>query len=338
MSGYVVAICGATGVVGQTFVRILEERSFPVRELRLLASGRSAGKQMTFLGEPVEVQETTPEAFRGVEIALFSAGTNVSKQFAPIAAAAGAVVVDNSAAWRMDPAVPLVVPEVNAEDIRRHNGIIANPNCSTIQMVVALNPIHQVNAIRRVIVDTYQSVSGTGAEALDELAAQEADLVAGSEPRVAVYPHQIAHNVLPHIDVLMEGDYYKEEWKMIHETRKIMHAPEMAVSATCVRVPVPVSHSEAVHVEMERPMSAAEARAILAEAPGVAVVDDPGRGIYPMPKDAAGRDEVFVGRIRQDASHPSGLAMWIVSDNLRKGAALNAVQIAEWLLANVGRG
>jgi aspartate-semialdehyde dehydrogenase len=337
VSGYVVAICGATGVVGQTFLKILEQRNFPVRELRLLASERSAGKRMTFKGESIPVQETTKDAFEGVEIALFSAGTSVSREFAPIAARAGAVVVDNSAAWRMEPDVPLVVPEVNPEDILKHNGIIANPNCSTIQMVVALNPLHLVDPIKRVIVDTYQSVSGTGAEAMDELAAQNADLVAGREPTIAVYPHQIAQNVLPHIDVLVEGDYYKEEWKMIHETRKIMHAPEMAVSATCVRVPVPVSHSEAVHVELERPMSAGEARALLAEAPGVAVVDEPGSAIYPMPTDAAGRDEVFVGRIRKDASHPNGLAMWIVSDNLRKGAALNAVQIAEWLIANGDR-
>ena len=338
MSGYVVAVCGATGLVGQTFIKILEEREFPIRELRLLASERSSGKQLVFRGASLPVLETTREAFRGVELALFSAGADVSQEFAPLAAAAGAVVIDNSSAWRMDPAVPLVVPEVNPQDIRDHHGIIANPNCSTIQMVVALTPLHRANPLRRIIVDTYQSVSGTGSNAVDELMAQTNDFLAGRQPQAEVYPHQIAMNVFPHIDPLRDGGYYNEEWKMIHETRKIMHEPELAISATCVRVPVPISHSEAVHVELERPMSAAEARALLAEAPGVALQDDPGAAVYPMPKDATGRDEVFVGRLRKDASHPNGLAMWIVSDNLRKGAALNGVQIAEWLLANVGRG
>lgn len=339
MSEYVVAICGATGAVGQEFVRVLEQRGFPVRELRLLASARSAGKTLTFKGEPLPVQEARREVFRGVEIALFSAGAGTSRELAPQATAEGAVVVDNSSAWRMEPDVPLVVPEVNPEDARRHpRGIIANPNCSTIQLVVALNPLHRANPLKRVIVDTYQSVSGSGGKGIRELYAQVADVLAGRAPKVEVQPHQIAFNVIPQIDVLMDDGYYKEEWKMIHETRKIMHLPDLAVSATCVRVPVAIGHSEAVHVEFERPMSPAEARALLAEAPGVVVVDNPAERLYPLPIDAAGRDEVFVGRIRQDASHPNGLAMWVVADNLRKGAALNAVQIAECLIRNGSRG
>jgi aspartate-semialdehyde dehydrogenase len=332
MSGYVVAICGATGAVGQELIRILEQRDFPVRELRLLASARSAGKQMTFQGAPLTVQETTREAFRGVDIALLSAGAGASREWAPQAVAEGAVVVDNSSAWRMESEVPLVVPEVNAADIGQHRGIIANPNCSTIQMVVALQPLHRANPLRRVIVDTYQSVSGAGGKGIVELNEQTTDVMAGRAPTLKVHPQQIAFNVIPKIDVLMDDGYYKEEWKMIHETRKIMHLPDLPVSATCVRVPVAVSHSEAVHAEFERPMSPAEARALLAEAPGVLVVDNPADAVYPVPIDAAGRDEVFVGRIRQDASHPNGLALWIVSDNVRKGAALNAVQIAERLV------
>ena len=337
MSGYVVAICGATGLVGQEFLRVLEQRDFPIKELRALASERSVGKQVTFRGEQVPVQVACREAFRGVEVALFSAGGGASRELAPQAAAEGAVVVDNSSAWRMEPDVPLVVPEVNAADIRQHRGIIANPNCSTIQMVVALNPLHRAVPLKRVIVDTYQAVSGAGGKGVRELRTQLDDLQAGRRPVASAMPHQIALNVVPQVDVLMEGGYYKEEWKMIHETRKIMHAPDLAVSATCVRVPVEVSHSEAVHAEFERPLSPAEARAILSEAPGVVVVDDPAQSRYPLAIDAAGRDEVFVGRIRQDASHPNGLAMWIVSDNVRKGAALNAVQIAEWLVQNGGR-
>jgi aspartate-semialdehyde dehydrogenase len=333
MNGCVVAICGATGIVGREFVRILEQRNFPLRELRLLVSERSAGKtSLTFRGEALPVHETTREAFRGAEIALFSAGAGVSREMAPRAAAEGAVVIDNSSAWRMESNVPLVVPEVNADDIREHRGIIANPNCSTIQMVVALNPLHRANPLRRVIVDTYQSVSGAGGKGIDELNEQTAAVLAGRPARIEVQPRRIAFNVIPHIDVLMDDGYYKEEWKMIHETRKIMHLPDLPVSATCVRVPVAIGHSEAVHAEFERPMSPAEARALLAEAPGIALVDNPAEGLYPLPVEAAGRDEVFVGRIRRDASHPNGLALWVVSDNVRKGAALNAVQIAERLV------
>ncbi len=328
-----VAILGATGLVGQEFLRILEERNFPVCSLKLLASDRSAGRTMRFRDQSIVVEETTERSFEGIDVALFSAGADISRKFAPIAAAAGAVVVDNSAAWRMEPDIPLVVPEVNPDDAFRHKGIIANPNCSTIQMVVALAPIHRVNPIRRVIVDTYQSVSGTGGPAIDELMEQTREVLDGQAAHPSVYPHQIAFNVLPHIDVLMDDGYYKEEWKMIHETRKIMNIPELPVSATCVRVPVPISHSESVHAELSRPMSADEARAILSEAPGIVVTDRPGDAVYPLPNDAAGTDDVFVGRIRQDASHPNGIVMWVVADNLRKGAALNTIQIAELIFS-----
>ncbi len=331
MAGYRVAILGATGLVGREFLKVLAQRKFPVAELRLLASDRSAGSRLSFAGEELPVEAATPDSFRGVEYALFSAGADVSRALAPAAAAAGAVVVDNSAAWRMEPDVPLVVPEVNGADAFTHHGIIANPNCSTIQMVVALYPLHQANPLRRVVVDTYQSVSGTGGPAVDELYTQTRALLAGEPAEPSVYPHQIAFNVLPHIDVFLDNGYTKEEWKMVQETRKIMHVPELPVSATTVRVPVPVGHSEAVHAEFARPMLPAEARAILERAPGVRVVDAPAEAQYPLASYAAGRDEVFVGRIRADASHPNGLALWIVSDNLRKGAALNAVQIAELL-------
>ena len=339
MSELVVAICGATGIVGREFVRILEERRFPLRELRLLASERSAGKRsMSFRGQELPIRETTPQNFKGVDIALFSAGADVSREMAPSAVDHGAVVIDNSSAWRMEPTVPLVVPEVNRDDIRAHQGIIANPNCSTIQMVVALKPLHDANPLRRVIVDTYQSASGAGGGAVDELYAQASDVLSGRQPTVAFQPHQLAFNVVPQIDVPTDAGYFKEEWKMIHETRKIMHLPELRVSATCVRVPVAVGHAEAIHAEFERPMSPTEARALLAEAPGVEVIDNPADGLYPLPIESAGRDEVFVGRLRRDASHPNGLAMWVVSDNVRKGAALNAVQIAEWLVDNVRLG
>lgn len=333
MAGYRVAILGATGLVGGEFLKVLAQRKFPVAELRLLASDRSAGARLAFEGAELAVEEATPESFRGIDYALFSAGADISRTFAPAAAAAGAVVIDNSAAWRMEPDVPLVVPEVNPDDAFEHHGIIANPNCSTIQMVVALYPIHQVNPLERVVVSSYQSVSGTGSAAMEELDLQSRALLAGEPIEPRVYPHQIAFNVLPHIDVFLDNGYTKEEWKMLQETRKIMHVPDLPLSATTVRVPVPIGHSEAVNVELTRPMSPAEARAILARAPGVIVVDDPEAAQYPLASVAAGRDEVFVGRIRADVSHPRGLVMWIVSDNLRKGAALNAVQIAELLLA-----
>ena len=329
MSAYRVAILGATGLVGHEFLRVLEDRRFPIAELRLLASDRSAGTRLPFLCEQLAVEAATPSSFRGVDFALFSAGGDVSKALAPAAAAAGAIVIDNSAAWRMEPAVPLVVPEVNPADAYSHTGIIANPTCSTIQMVVALNPLHQVNPLQRVIVDTYQSVSGTGREAVEELDLQTRQLLGGESIAPQVYPHQIAFNVLPHIDGFLSNGYTKEEWKMVQETRKIMHLPDLPLSATTVRVPVPVGHSEAVHAEFARPMTAAEARQVLAHAPGVYVIDDPAVAHYPLASYAAGRDEVLVGRIRRDPSHEHCLNLFIVGDNLRKGAATNAVQLAE---------
>ena len=329
MKRYGVAIVGATGLVGQEFIKVLEQRNFPMNSIRLLASDRSAGRRMFINREEVEVKETTPQSFENVDIALFSAGTEISNYFSPIAARAGAVVIDNSAAFRMDPEVPLVVPEVNLEDIKRHKGIIANPNCSTIQLVVALYPLHRVNPIRRVIADTYQSVSGTGIAAMEELSEQAKLVLEGRSVVPHVYPHQIAFNVLPEIDLFLDNGYTKEEWKLVEETRKIMHANDMVISATCVRVPIFIGHSEAVHIEFSEPMSAETVRRILAEAPGVKVLDDPNVSLYPLPWSVAGSDEVFVGRIRSDASHSCGVAMWVVADNLRKGAALNAVQIAE---------
>jgi aspartate-semialdehyde dehydrogenase len=329
---YRVAIVGATGMVGHEFIKVLEQRSFPMASVSLLASDRSAGKKLRVNHQEVEVKETGPESFREVDIALFSAGSETSRYFSPIAAQSGAVVIDNSAAFRMDASVPLVVPEVNAEDIQQHQGIIANPNCSTIQMVVALNPLHKVNPIKRIIVDTYQAVSGTGIAAIEELRTQAKQVLEGQPTIPHVYPHQIAFNLLPEIDVFLDNNYTREEWKMVEETRKIMHADKIAISATCVRVPIFVGHSEAIHVEFSRPMSPEEARRILTQAPGVKIVDDPGISLYPQPWPVGGSDEVFVGRIRQDASLPNGLAMWVVADNLRKGAALNAVQIAEEMI------
>lgn len=330
MRQFHVAILGATGLVGQEFIKVLEQRKFPAASVRLLASEASAGKSFKLFEDEIKVEKASSESFEGTEIALFSAGSVVDREFAPIAARAGAVVIDNSAVFRMQPDVPLVIPEVNPEDIEWHKGIIANPNCSTIQMVIALNPLHRVNPISRIIVDSYQSVSGTGKQALDELTSQAQLILEGKEVFPQTYPHRIAFNLFPQIDAFLENGYTKEEWKLVEETRKILHAPELPISATCVRVPVYIGHSEAIHAEFARPMSPEEARDILSQASGVAVVDEP--GFYPTPWEAAGRDEVFVGRIRRDVSHPSGLAMWVVSDNLRKGAALNAVQIAEELI------
>lgn len=324
-----VAIVGATGLVGQEFIKVLEQRNFPMASIGLFASDRSAGKKMFVAHQELEVKETVPESFQGIDIALFSAGAEISHRFSPIAAKAGAVVIDNSAAFRMESTVPLVVPEINPEDIKWHKGIIANPNCSTIQMVVALYPLHKVNPIKRIIVDTYQSVSGTGSSAIEELTVQAKQVLDGKTTIPHVYPHQIAFNILPEIDVFLDNSYTKEEWKMVEETRKIMHAGDIAVSATCVRVPVFIGHSESVHVEFSHPISPDEARRILTQAPGVKVLDDPVISLYPQPWSVAGTDEVYVGRIRRDASHPRGLVMWVVADNVRKGAALNAVQIAE---------
>jgi aspartate-semialdehyde dehydrogenase len=329
---YTVAVVGATGAVGSEMIEVLEERKFPVQKLVPLASSRSAGGTVSFHGQDIPIQALQKDSFEGVDLALFSAGTDVSREYAPIAAKAGTVVIDNSAAWRMDKEVPLVVPEVNPHDAARHKGIIANPNCSTIQMVVALKPLHDAARIRRVVVTTFQSVSGTGKEAMDELMDECKDLLSFKEPTPKVYPYQIAFNCLPHIDDFLPSGYTKEEMKMLNETRKIMGDSTIQVTATTVRVPVYVGHSESVNIETDKKLSANEARAILSTAPGVLVYDDPAHKIYPMPLDAAGKDEVYVGRIREDESVKNGLNLWVVADNLRKGAALNAVQIAELLI------
>jgi aspartate-semialdehyde dehydrogenase len=342
MKGYKLAVVGATGMVGQEFLKILEQRQFPIESITLLASDRSAGKKVFFNHQEIEVKETTATSFKGIDIALFSAGAEISRYFAPIAAQSGAVVIDNSSAWRMDPKVPLVVPEINPEDIKKHKGIIANPNCSTIQMVVALNPLHQKNPIKRIIVSTYQSVSGTGVAAIDELTNQAKQILNGNTVVPHVYSHQIAFNVLPEIDVFLDNAYTKEEWKMVEETRKILHNDDIAISATCVRVPVFNSHSESINVEFTNSITPDEARRILHKAPGVKLMDDPAISLYPQPYSAAGTDDVFVGRIRTDVSHSNSLAMWVVADNIRKGAALNTIQIAEevikrnWLQPNGG--
>jgi aspartate-semialdehyde dehydrogenase len=327
-----VAVVGATGVVGRTMIQVLAERHFPVGELRLLASGRSAGSTVSAAGQTLTVGEATPEAFEGVDIALFSAGGDVSLQLAPEAANRGATVIDNSNAWRMDPSVPLIVSQVNPGDAEWHEGIIANPNCSTMQVVPLLMAIRDAVGLERVIVDTYQAVSGTGAEALAELETQVRAHVAG-EPKVAsVYPHPIAFNALPEIDVFLDNGYTREEWKVVTESRKILHLPDLRVSCTAVRVPVFTSHSEAVHVETSRPLSPQDARAAFAAVPGVVVQDDPKNHVYPLATQASGKDEIYVGRVRTDPSVENGLAFWVVSDNLRKGAATNAVEIAEMLV------
>ena len=342
MDGFNVAVVGATGLVGQEFIRILEQREFPVASLIPLASERSREARVFFSRRQFAVKEAARETFHDVDIAFFSAGADISRQLCPVAAKAGAVVIDNSAAFRMEPSVPLVVPEVNPEDIKWHKGIIANPNCSTIQMVVALYPLHKVNPIKRIVVSTYQSVSGAGLPATHELTREAKLVLEGRSVCPHVFAHQIAFNVLPEIDVFLDNGYTKEERKMLEETRKIMHAEDIAVSATCVRVPVWFGHSEAINVEFTQPITAEEARKILAGAPGVRVLDDPSVSHYPQPWAVAGSNHVFVGRIREDSSCPNGLVMWVVADNLRKGAALNGVQIAEegvkrgWILSKRG--
>jgi aspartate-semialdehyde dehydrogenase len=315
-------------------IQVLNAREFPVAELRLLASGRSAGRTIEVDSRTYEVDEATPDVFAGVDIALFSAGAETSRELAPEAAARGATVIDNSSAWRMEPDIPLVVSQVNPDDLEAHEGIIANPNCSTMQLVPVLMALRDTVGLERVVVDTYQSVSGTGGDAVAELEGQVRAHVAGDEPTARVYPHQIAFNVLPEIDVFLENGYTKEEWKVVAESRKILHLPELRVSCTAVRVPVFVSHSEAVHVETTEPITPARARELFARVPGVVVRDDPSAHDYPLAIDAAGRDEIFVGRIRQDPSIADGrgLALWVVSDNVRKGAATNAVELAEILV------
>lgn len=336
MAGLNVAVVGATGAVGAKMMETLEKRSFPVARVKLLASARSVGRKLRFKGEEIAVEELKEDSFEGVDIALFSAGGSRSKQFAPIAARAGCVVVDNSSAFRMDPDVPLVVPEVNAEQVAAHNGIIANPNCSTIQLVMVLKPLHDAARIKRVVVSTYQAVSGAGLRAIEELRNETESVLAGGQYDRQIFPYQMAFNCLPQIpqsDAFLENGYSTEEMKMVNETKKIMGDDSIRVTATTVRVPVFVSHSESVNVETEKKLSADEAREILSRAPGVKVVDDLGRQLYPLATDAAGRDETFVGRVREDLSIDNGLDMWVVADNLLKGAALNAVQIAEELVA-----
>ena len=330
----VVAVVGATGLVGRTMLEVLFERGFPAAEIRALASARSAGARLSVGGRELRVAEAAPAAFDGVDIALFSAGADLSRELAPAAVEQGAVVVDNSSAWRMEAAVPLVVAGVNEVDLAQHRGIVANPNCSTMQLAPLLAALRDAVGLRRVIVDTYQSVSGTGSNAVDELAEQIRAHVAGEEKVAAVYPHPIAFDVIPHIDAFRDDGYSAEEWKVIAESRKILHLAELAISCTAVRVPVFVGHSEAVHVETERAISPGEARQLFARLPGVEVVDVPADARYPLATAAAGTDEVLVGRIRRDASLPDGrgLAFWVVADNLRVGAATNAVRIAEALL------
>ncbi|MFA4886275.1 MAG: aspartate-semialdehyde dehydrogenase [Desulfotomaculaceae bacterium] len=328
MKKYNVVIVGAAGAVGQELLKILEERNFPVGELKLCATTRSAGKEMFFRGKPYIVEVTTPDSFQEMDIALFAGGV-ASKEFGPAAVERGAVVIDNSSNFRMDPAVPLVVPEVNPEDVKWHKGIIANPNCSTIQMVVALKPIHDAARIKRVVVSTYQAVSGAGREGIEELIAQTGTVLAGGEAIPKVFQYQIAFNLIPHIDVFMDMDYTKEEWKMVKETQKILHDDSIAITATTVRVPVYRSHSEAVNIETEKKVTAAEAKKLFEEFPGIVLLDDPSEKKYPMPLYTSNLDEVFIGRIREDNSIPNGLNIWVVADQIRKGAATNAVQIAE---------
>jgi len=326
-----VAIVGATGAVGVELLKLLEKRSFSLGKLTLLASARSAGKSMEFSGEKVPVQELTADSFKGVDVALFSAGGGISKQFAPEAVKSGAVVVDNSSAFRMDAEVPLVVPEINGADIKRHKGIIANPNCTTAITLMALHPLHMEFRVKRIIASSYQAVSGTGAQAIEELRAQVAAIVAGHPVEKKVYPHQIAFNVLPHVDSFLDSGYTKEEMKMQNEGRRIMHHPTFKASVTCVRVPVYRAHSVAVSAEFEKSVSLDRAREVLSKAPGLDVVDDPVGNLYPLPLHCAEKDNCEVGRLRYDCALDNGIAFWVSGDQLLKGAALNAIQIAEAL-------
>jgi aspartate-semialdehyde dehydrogenase len=332
MKGFRVAVVGALGAVGQEMLKTLEQRGFPVSEIRPLDIESNAGKKTLYRGKEVTVGAAVKGAFTDVDIALFSAGADASLVLAPIAAAEGAVVIDNSSQWRMDPEVPLVVPEVNPDALDGHHGIIANPNCSTIQMLVAAKPIHDAYKIKRIVVATYQAVSGTGAAAIAELASQAGQFSRGEKVTVAVYPRQILFNALPHIDVFLDNGYTKEEMKMVHETHKILD-PAIAVSPTAVRVGVFRGHSESINIETERPFNLADVKAMLAKAPGIKVMDDPTNLVYPTALDVDGNDAVYIGRLRTDPTVPNGLNMWVVADNLRKGAALNAVQIAEVLVA-----
>ena len=331
-NAYAVAVVGATGAVGREMVSILEERKFPISELVLLASERTEGERIEFNNKNVSVKKLGTDSFKDVDIALFSAGSERSLKFAPVAVAAGAVVIDNSSAFRMDPKVPLVIPEVNAHAIVKHSGIIANPNCSTIALLMVLKPIHDAVNVKRVVVTTFQSVSGTGKEAIDELASQTVALLNFKDIETKVFPYQIAFNCIPHIDSFVENGYTGEEMKMVSETGKIMEDGSIGLTATAVRVPVFRCHAESVNIETEKKISPNEARAVLSKMPGVIVYDDPSRSIYPLQLDVAGKDETYVGRVREDETIKNGLNLWIVTDNIRKGAALNAVQIAELLL------
>ena len=332
MKEYNIAVVGATGAVGEEMRTVLEKRNFPVKKLSLFASERSTGKKYMFRGEKINVRELKDDSFSGIDIGLFSAGDKVSAHFAPLAVKQGTIVIDNCKYFRMDPNVPLVVPEVNPHDLDWHKGLIANPNCSTIQMVVALKPIYDEAGIKRIVVATYQSVSGTGKKAIEELKNQAAAIAFGKEVKIKEYPYQIAYNTLPHIGSFGENGYTTEEMKMLHETRKIFGDDKIRVAATTVRVPVYRAHSEVVHIETEKKISVQRAQKILSEFPGIKVIDNPKELKYPLPLFAEGKDEVFVGRIREDISVDNGLVMWIVSDNLLKGAALNAVQIAEKII------
>ncbi len=333
--GYNIAVVGATGAVGVEMITTLERRDFPVKNLRLFASERSVGKKLKFKGTAVSVELLKPDIFNGIDFALFSAGAGRSKEFAGAAVTAGCVVIDNSSAFRLDPDVPLVVPEINPGDAKLHKGIIANPNCSTAIMLVAVYPLHKANPVRRIVVATYQAASGAGAKAMAELEEQSAQVLRGEKKvHPEALPQRIAFNIFPHVDVFLDNGYTKEEMKFVYESRKIMHHPTLMISATCVRVPVYRAHSESVNIEFERPMTPAEARQILSQAPGLKVVDDPGNNRYPMPIDASGMDDCLVGRIRQDVSRDDGrgLELFVSGDQLLKGAALNAVQIAELLV------
>lgn len=332
MKRYNVAVVGATGMVGRTFVNLLEERNFPIAEIRLLASVNSEGETIKFLTQDTPIEVLKENSFQGIDIAFFSAGAQVSKRFAPIAAESGAIVIDNSSAFRLSERVPLVVPEVNAHTLKTHRNIIANPNCSTIQMVVAAYPLHLAASIKRIVVSTYQAVSGTGTSAVQELQQQCEAFIHKSEIMKKTYPHQIAFNLLPHIDSFLDSGYTKEEIKMVMETRKILEEPDLLISATCVRVPVLNGHSLSLNLQFERPLDVETARTILSNAPGILLMDDPKNALYPTPLTASGKDQVFVGRVRQDTSVYHGLNLWVVADNLRKGAALNAIQIAEMLI------
>jgi aspartate-semialdehyde dehydrogenase len=328
---YHIAIVGATGAVGLELLDVLRRRAFPIARVRLLASARSTGRTQRFGEVEIPVRELLEDSFEGIDLAFFSAGGDISRKYVPIAAAAGAVVIDNSSVFRMDPAVPLVIPEINAADAREHSGIIANPNCTTAVALMALHPLHQAFGVRRVFASSYQAVSGSGARAIEELRRQVGESQTGSPPTTDVYPHPIAFNVLPHVDTFLENGYTKEEMKMQNEARRIMHLPEFRASVTCVRVPVYRAHSVAISAEFERPVSVDEAHEVLAKAPGLDLRDDPPRNVYPMPLDAAGKDNCQVGRVRLDCAFDNGLAFWVSGDQLLKGAALNAVQIAELL-------